>query len=104
MVYYYPDITDVNFNVKINTKEEINENKAKNIHNSNNTVSGITQKLCTSIETQLLPQQQLLGTYLAPNTPYNGLLIFHGTGVGKTCTAITIAEPVSYTHLRAHET
>ena len=92
MVYYYPDITDVNFNVKINTKEEINENKAKNIHNSNNTVSGITQKLCTSIETQLLPQQQLLGTYLAPNTPYNGLLIFHGTGVGKTCTAITIAE------------
>lgn len=92
MVYYYPDITDVDFNVKINSKEEINENKAKNIHNSKNTVSGITKKLCTSIETQLLPQQQLLGTYLAPNTPYNGLLIFHGTGVGKTCTAVTIAE------------
>ena len=25
-------------------------------------------------------------------TPYNGLLILNGTGVGKSCSAITIAE------------
>ena len=25
-------------------------------------------------------------------TPYNGLLLFHGVGVGKTCSSITIAE------------
>ena len=27
-------------------------------------------------------------------TPYRGLLIYHGTGVGKTCTSITIAENI----------
>ena len=26
------------------------------------------------------------------NTNYRNLLLIHGTGVGKTCTAITIAE------------
>ncbi|KAG1669748.1 hypothetical protein FOA52_001577 [Chlamydomonas sp. UWO 241] len=29
---------------------------------------------------------------MAPGTPYNGLLLFHGVGVGKTCAAVTIAE------------
>ena len=27
-----------------------------------------------------------------PSTPYNGLLLYHGVGVGKTCTAVSIAE------------
>ena len=25
------------------------------------------------------------------NTPYRGALIFHGVGVGKTCTAVTVS-------------
>jgi hypothetical protein len=29
---------------------------------------------------------------LNPLTPYQGLLLFHGVGVGKTCSAVTIAE------------
>ncbi len=36
--------------------------------------------------------QKMLRNFLSPLTPYHGLLIIHGTGVGKTCTAITIAE------------
>lgn len=36
---------------------------------------------------QLFPSE-----YINPKTPYNKLLIFHGIGVGKTCTAIKIAE------------
>ena len=27
--------------------------------------------------------------YISNNTPYNGLLIWHGVGVGKTCAAIS---------------
>lgn len=41
---------------------------------------------------QLLSQQKFLSNFITPETPYNGLLIFHGTGVGKTCAAIQIAE------------
>jgi hypothetical protein len=29
---------------------------------------------------------------MSPKTPYNGMLLYHGVGVGKTCTAILTAE------------
>ena len=33
-------------------------------------------------------------------TPYNGILIFHGTGSGKSCSAITIAESYKNTIIK----
>ena len=36
---------------------------------------------------------------MSRNTPYNGLLIFHGLGVGKTCASIAIAETLRPTVL-----
>jgi hypothetical protein len=36
--------------------------------------------------------QKLLRNFMGPNTPYNNLMLIHDPGVGKTCTAITIAE------------
>jgi hypothetical protein len=36
--------------------------------------------------------QRLVARFLHPMTPYNGLLLDHGVGVGKTCSAITVAE------------
>ena len=30
--------------------------------------------------------------YLALDTPYRGLLVYHGLGTGKTCSAITVSE------------
>lgn len=41
---------------------------------------------------KLTPAQKLLRNFMAPASPYRSILIDHGTGVGKTCTAITIAE------------
>jgi hypothetical protein len=41
---------------------------------------------------ELSNTQILLKNFMSNMTPYRGLLIFHGTGVGKTCTGITIAE------------
>ena len=29
---------------------------------------------------------------MSPNTPYNGMLLYHGVGVGKTCSAVLTAE------------
>jgi superfamily II DNA or RNA helicase len=43
-------------------------------------------------EFKLNNQQLFLSNFINPNTPYKGVLICHGTGVGKTCSAITIAE------------
>lgn len=36
--------------------------------------------------------QQLVARFLSPMTPYRSLLLNHGVGVGKTCTAITVSE------------
>ena len=44
---------------------------------------------------KLTHNQKFLKTFLSPNTPYNSMLLFHGTGVGKTCTSISIAEQYS---------
>lgn len=40
---------------------------------------------------QLFQHQQMVGNFLSPTTPYRGLLLYHGLGVGKTCAAISAA-------------
>jgi len=41
---------------------------------------------------ELTHVQIAVRNFLSPGTPYNGLLLFHGVGVGKTCAAVTVAE------------
>lgn len=51
--------------------------------------------LCTkqgSNVQELLPYQKLVRDYLMIETPYRGLLVYHGLGSGKTCSAIGVAE------------
>ena len=74
----YPDVEDEHFNEQIYFKKEFNELKYVNEY----TKKGF----------QLSSAQQFLKTYMAEDTPYNGILVNHGVGQGKTCTGITIAE------------
>ena len=39
-----------------------------------------------------MPHQNFVRNLLSFNTPYNSLLLFHGLGTGKTCSAIGICE------------
>lgn len=41
---------------------------------------------------QFFPHQKFVKYFISPNTPYNGVLLFHAVGSGKTCSAISIAE------------
>lgn len=79
---YYPEITDKDFYEKIYLKKEFRENE----------VLVVNPKKDKSANFELEPHQNFLKNYISPDTPYNGVLIYHGTGVGKTCTAISIAE------------
>lgn len=76
---YYPTIEDLDFNTQLLSKTEFRENKE-------------TKNNKETQEFELLPSQRFLKNYISPYTPYNGVLLFHGTGVGKTCSAISIAE------------
>lgn len=42
--------------------------------------------------------QHLMQHYISNRSPYRGLLLFHGLGVGKTCSSITIAETLLQDH------
>jgi hypothetical protein len=41
---------------------------------------------------ELLPHQKVVRDYLTIETPYRGLLLYHGLGSGKTCSSIAVAE------------
>ena len=43
-------------------------------------------------ELTLLPHQKLVQTYMNMDTPYRGVLLYHGLGSGKTCSSIAITE------------
>ena len=44
----------------------------------------------------LFTHQKLVRDYIQNNSPYRGILLFHGLGVGKTCASIGIAEGFRY--------
>ena len=82
---FYPEITDEDFNEKIYMKKEFRDTEIKEKKDWD--IKYVPKK-----EFILDPHQIFLKNYISPDTPYNGILIFHATGVGKTCTAISIAE------------
>jgi len=82
---YYPDIYENNISDKLLQKEELRR------HIIPNEQSDIKDK-CDSKFFELAPHQLFLKNIMSPNTQYNGLLIFHGVGVGKSCSGISIAE------------
>lgn len=51
---------------------------------------GSIESYCFPKSFKLQIPQEFLGEYINPKTPYRGLLVYHGIGSGKTCTAITI--------------
>ena len=41
---------------------------------------------------ELFPYQKLIRDYMTIETPYRGILLYHGLGSGKTCSSIAVAE------------
>lgn len=54
------------------------------------------KQTCSGFEKALY--QHLMEHYLSRRSPYRSLLLFHGLGVGKTCSSITIAESLLSDH------
>jgi hypothetical protein len=84
----YPSILNPQFNSLIAKKKEfadtIYPDEIKNIEEE-------SKKLCDQ-EFELAPYQIFVRNFISNQTPYNGLLLFHGVGTGKTCASISICE------------
>lgn len=93
----YPEYNDERFNNKIFDKKEFNRhfNDQDTLIANNNkkkSYDDIAKDKCSDSTFKLTSNQKFIKNFLSPLTPYNGLLLFHSVGVGKTCTAISIAE------------
>ena len=91
--FLYPELDDPNFNIKIAKRKEfydtrydgdIDDEKKRDVKKWADT-------LCNA-EFELTPHQQFVKNFLSVQTPYNSLLLYHGLGTGKTCSAIGVAE------------
>lgn len=90
--YEYPNQEDENFQYKIYKKREfyINRIPEKPLIKDYNDIKEYRDDICGREEFKLNEHQILLSNFINPNTPYMGLLLFHGMGTGKCTSADTI--------------
>ena len=95
---YYPDLKEDDFPNKIARNMNFAIHKIpkfpiiENIEDFNN----VADKLCGTFETSLY--QHFVSQYISHKTPYKSVLLYHGVGVGKTCSAITMSESLLTAH------
>lgn len=84
----YPHLHDMNLQKAIALKKEFQHTKydgeLKELTKQNTS--------CNYDNFTLAPHQEFVKMYINNHTPYNGLLLYHGMGSGKTCSAIGICE------------
>ena len=86
--FLYPILDDPNFNIKISLKKEFSDTKYDGeIYD----VKEHANELSVA-EYELSPHQAFVRNFLSFQTPFNSLLLFHGLGSGKTCSAIGVCE------------
>ena len=89
--FLYPLIGTEDFNIKISQKRQFwdtrypEEEEKQNIREWGNFI-------CHEKEFELMPHQLFVRNFLSSQTPYNSLLLYHGLGTGKTCSAISVCE------------
>lgn len=86
--FLYPELSDPKFNIKIAKRKEFFDTRY------DGTIHDIKKQadiLCKS-DFELMPHQLFVKNFLSIHTPYNSLLLYHGLGTGKTCSAIGITE------------
>lgn len=91
--YDYPDQGDPDIQYDIYKKREFFSNKVheRPIITNYEDLKQYRDNACAG-EFELLPHQTTISNFINPDTPYTGILLFHGLGTGKTCAAISVAE------------
>ena len=95
---YYPELDDEHFREKLVQLSEYyiyNVAKYEKIKTKDD-FNHIANKLCGDFEKTAY--QYFGSSYISNRTPYKSILLYHRVGVGKTCSAITLAEGFLTSH------
>ena len=88
----YPTIEDPQFNEKLQSLPLFNQYKYQKDEYFIEKMIELSEKKCNDTGGYIYKNIQLfVSSFLSINTPYNGLLLYHGVGVGKSCSSILIA-------------
>jgi hypothetical protein len=87
-VHLYPHLDDAGFNRQIAKKREFYDTQY------DGAIVDIVQRSneLANASFELSPHQIFVQNFLSMYTPYNSLLLYHGLGSGKTCSAIGVCE------------
>jgi len=90
---HYPSVYDTNFNEKIYKKKEFYKYRIpKQKDLTEDEKHKQLKDKCSNNAFVLTPVQNILKNFFNQLSPYNGLLLVHGTGTGKTCTSLQILQ------------
>ena len=81
----YPDYDDPEFLQRLLAKKEFAES-------FQTTWNPVNDPCAADTKFEITPVQRFAANLLSPRTPYMSALLYHGVGVGKTCSAIQISE------------
>ena len=90
---FYPENTDKDFILNLSKRLEFFH--LKSLFNITELSNKCPQKNLIQSDPfnfELTNNQQFLKNFMDRKTPYKGLVIFHGVGVGKTCSAVNISK------------
>jgi len=90
--FTYPNVNDEDIQSKIYTKREFYYHKMPERPKMKNDEDIMKYRKNVCNISGSLPHQDLISNFINPNTPYKGLIVYHGTGTGKTFVGITTAE------------
>ena len=78
----------LNFNIKIAERKEFYDTRY------DGTIYDVEEQAIkyVMLDFELSPHQLFVRNFLSFQTPYNSLLLYHGLGSGKTCSAISVSE------------
>ena len=88
----YPNINNPEFNNQLQSHPIFNQYKYKKDEYILEKMIELSEKKCSDTGGYIYKNIQLfVSTFLSMDSPYNGLLLYHGVGVGKSCSSILIA-------------
>lgn len=92
--YSYPDLKDDDFQTKLYEKREFHYNRATEPVKIEKyaDLKKFRDMSCTGKIKSLQPHQLQLGSYITPDTPFKGVVVFWDMGSGKTCGTIGVTE------------
>jgi hypothetical protein len=97
---YYPEITDLHFSQKLQALKEyavLETPEIKQIETLEEFENKVIKE-CPKMGFNISMYQYFLSQYISPDSPYKSILVYHSVGLGKTCSAVTIAESFLENH------